>query len=153
MNPSGLDGHIPRNIRLLLKLIELVEPDVLLMRPPQFSRSSKNPNQGNIPIELSMALLPIGCRHVDSLELILLKQSCDSVVQLRQNLTDVSFSLPPNIGRSIPLISSTIECGSIGIWENWEMDPTTLRWTDHSFERQGKKKKKLISHTPTHHSL
>lgn len=138
IHPSGSDGHISRNIRLVLKLIELVEPNVLILKPPQLISLATDPadiSKKN-SYELTMSLLPVGCRRVDALELLLLRGSCESV-EIRSNLTDPSFTLPPEIGRGEVLIDRPRNCSGVGIWEDWKIEPNTFPWSQKSLDREG----------------
>ncbi|CEL94616.1 unnamed protein product [Vitrella brassicaformis CCMP3155] len=70
---SATDGHIARNMRSVLKLMELVDPYVVFTQLPPKEVQPNDP--------ASIALLPIGCVKATSLRLRMVKAPCHELTE------------------------------------------------------------------------
>lgn len=106
MHQNMDDGELSRNIRVTLKLIELVTPDLIVTEPLV---AAWDLHHG--ALRITGQVLPVGCRHISSLNLVLTEaESC----------ADFANQASSPIARSIPVTTEPQPCRGIGLWEDWD---------------------------------
>eukprot|EP00916_Digyalum_oweni_P004935 GHVL01008842.1.p1 GENE.GHVL01008842.1~~GHVL01008842.1.p1 ORF type:complete len:498 (+),score=104.33 GHVL01008842.1:60-1553(+) len=125
---STSDGHIARNMRLALKLIELASPDIIFASLPLHTLQ---PGES-----FEFDFYGSGCLNMSDISLILLKGSCDTIggnltVSSKRfydgNLQDLILDTKINDtfdGYILKRLTDNMICRGLGVWE--EIDDELL---------------------------
>lgn len=112
MSPGNLDGHVSRNLRLTLKLMEFLTPEILLGAPPKILNETA----------LELTFLPVGCDRISQFDVIVSDSPCDRItledyssVGENRDGTELDTIIPIDIGEGA-------NCISLSLWaDEWEL--------------------------------